>query len=289
MKNLLKIISVFALTSITTINVVACDISQNSPINYQQLLKDAANLIANNKYPNFTNFLKDKNKTHIADFTSLIEKNIGDLFRTAKEDFSNLTYKITNGSEQLNDSTIIKIQLAVYDKPMVENCSFTASFMLLQNYIDKKLEPLVNGTEYLSISKEDTGGFYQQLVTAGANFAGEKEHYFTNSSVKANEFWKNFQEWDPRKGKTPLLGNVLAPLLIYIAKDSPFTGLTFDNFKPYLLNNNDENNIIAITGNKKIGDTNYDYIKIGLVGENSATADLGNKYHDLTFIFTTSN
>ncbi len=285
MKNLLKIMSVFTLTSITTINVVACDIWQNSPIDYHQLLEDAANLIANNEDPNFAIFLKDKNKTHISDFVKLIEENIGNLFDTAKEDFSNLTYKVTNGSDQVNDSNIIKIELAVYGKSIVKACSFTVNFTALQDYIDKKLKPLVNGTQYLSISKKDIGGFYQQLVTAGADFKGKKEHYFNNSSVKANDFWKNFQEWDPRKVNTPLLGNVLAPLLDYIG-NTPRTGLTFNNFKPYLLSINGEDNIIAITGNNKFGDKNYDYIKIGLAGKDSDTAALGNKYNNLTFIFT---
>lgn len=289
MKNLLKIISVFALTNIATINVVACDISQNSPIDYNQLLEDAAKLIANNEYPNFTNFLKDKNKIHVSDFTKLIEQNIENLFNSAKENFSNLTYKITNGSDQINDSNIIKIHLTVYNKPEVKDCSFTANFIPLQNYIDKKLAPLVNGTKYLSISKNDTGGFYHQLVTAGADFKGEKEHYFTNSSPKAKDFWKKFQQWDPRKETNPLLGNVLAPLLMYIAKNSPPTGLTFDNFKPYLLNINDIKDIIAITGNKKFADKNYDYIKIGLAGKNSDTVALENKYNGLTFIFTTNS
>ncbi|WP_425380817.1 hypothetical protein [Spiroplasma endosymbiont of Polydrusus pterygomalis] len=285
MKSLLKIMSVFVLTSIATINVVACDIWQNSPIDYNQLLEDAAKLIANNEDPNFAIFLKDKNKTYISDFIKLIEENIGKLFATAKEDFSNLTYTITNGSDQVNDSNTIKIKLAVYVNPIVKDCSFTANFTALQDYIDKRLKPLVNGTKYLSISKNDIGGFYQQLVTVGADFKGEKEHYFKNSSGKANDFWKNFQEWDPRKEKNPLLGNVLAPLLDYIG-NSPRTGLTFNNFKPYLLSINGENNIIAITGNSKFGDKNYDYIKIGLVGKDSDTAALGNKYNNLTFIFT---
>lgn len=285
MKNLLKIMSVFALTSITTINVIACDIWQNSPIDDHQLLEDAANLIANNEDPNFAIFLKDKNKTHISDFVKLIEANIGNLFDTAKKDFSNVTYKITNGSDQVNNSNIIKIALAVYGKSIVKDCNFTANFIALQDYIDKKLKPLVNGTKYLAIRKNDSGGFYQQLVTAGADFKGEKEHYFKNSSVKANDFWKNFQEWVPRKENTPLLGIVLAPLLDYIG-NSPRTGLTFNNFKPYLLSINGEDNIIAITGNSKFGDKNYDYIKIGLVGKDSDTAALGNKYNNLTFIFT---
>lgn len=291
MKKLLKIISVFALTSIDTINVVACDISQNSPIDYNQLLEDAAKLIANNDYPNFTNFLKDKNKIHVSDFAQLIVQNIENLFRTAKEDFSNLTYKITNGSDKINDSNsnIIKINLAVYGKPTVKDCSFTANFIPLQNYIDKKLEPLVNGTKYLSISKNDTGGFYHELITAGADFKGEHAHYFRNSSKKANDFWKKFQQWDPSKETTPLLGNVLVPLLIYIAKNSPPTGLTFDNFKPYLWNINYINDIIAITGNKKFGDKDYDYIKIRLAGKNSDTVALGNNYNGLTFIFTTNS
>lgn len=285
MKNLLKIMSVFALTSIATINVVACDIWQNSPIDYNQLLEDASQLIDNNDDPNFAIFLKDKNKTYISDFIELIEENIEKLFHMAKEDFSNLTYKITNGSEQIKDSNIIKIELAVYGESIVKDCSFTANFTALQDYIDKKLKPLVNGTKYLSISKNDIGGFYQQLITADADFKGEKEHYFKNSSVKANNFWKNFQEWDPRKEKNPLLGNVLVPLLEYIG-NIPRTGLTFNNFKPYLLSTNGENNIIAITGNSKFGEKNYDYIKIGLVGKDSDTAALGNKYNNLTFIFT---
>lgn len=290
MKNLLKIMSVFALTSIGTINVVACDIWHNSPIDYNQLLEDAANLITDNEYPNFTNFLKDKNKTYVSDFIKLIKQNIDGLFRTGEEDFSNLSYTITNGIDQVNESTIIKIHLTVDGNPAVKDCSFTANFNSLQEYIDKKLEPLVNGTDHLSISKDDTGGFYKELVDAGVDFKGENEHYFkTSSGEKANVFWQKFQELDPRKEKDPLLGNVLAPLLIYIAEKSPPTGLTFDNFKPYLLNIDGNSDVIAITGNKKFGDKNYDYIKIGLLGQNSDTADLGNKYNGLTFIFTNNN
>ena len=293
MKKILKIINVFTFTGITTINISACDIYQNLPVDYNQLLEDAANLIANNTFPNFTIFLKAKNKTHVYDFKEIIENNISNLFRTSTEDFSNLTYEITNGTDEINDTTIIKINLAVYNNPAVKECSFEASFSSLQDYIDKILKPLVNEKQYLSINKKDSGEFYHDLVAAGATFKREdeiqKEQYLRNDSEKANNFWKKFQEWIPSKEvKNPLLGNVLAPLLNFIPKN-PVTGLTFDNFKPYLLNAGFNDDVIAITGNKKFGDKYYDYIKIGLEGKNSKDVDFGNKYKGLTFIFITNN
>ncbi|WP_174480693.1 hypothetical protein [Spiroplasma endosymbiont of Danaus chrysippus] len=295
MKKILKIISVFAFTSITSINISACDVFQNSSVDYQQLLEDAANLIANNTYPNFNNFLKPENKTHVFDFKKLIEDNISNLFNTAPEDFSNITYEITNGQDEIKkiSTTNIKIHLAVYNNSTVKDCSFNANFSPLQDYINEKLEPLVNGTQYLSINKKDSGGFYNDLVTAGATFKREeknqKEQYLRNNSDKAKNFWKLFQEWIPSEEvKNPLLGNILVLLLNFIPK-KPFTWLTFDNFKPYLLNAGGYNNVIAITGNKKFGDKYYDYIKIGLKGKNSKDIAFGNKYEGLTFIFTTNS
>lgn len=294
MKKLLKIISIFTFTTVSAINVNACVSFQNSPIDYQQLLVDAAKLIANSTDPNFINFLEDKNKTHVSDFEKLITKNIADLFRNATEDFSNLTYQITNGNEQVTTSTTIYIHLAVFGNSTTKDCSFNANFNSLQAYIDKKLAPLVNGKKYLSISKNDNDkdGFYQQLVAAGATFKKEdefqKEQYFRNNTPKANNFWKEFQEWSPKQEQNPLLANVLQPLLLFIG-DQPNTGLTFDNFKPYLLNIDDNDNVIAITGNKQFNGKDYDYIKIGLMGENSETADLTNQYQGLTFIFTTNS
>lgn len=290
MKNLLKIMTIFTFTSVTLTNISACDFSQNSPIDYNQLLQDAANMIANNSDSNFTNFFKDKDKNHISDFIPSIKQNISNLFRIAKEDFSNLTYEITNGNDEVKAITTIKIHLAVASNPTVKDCSFNANFSPLQEYIDKLLKPLIDGTQYLSISKTDTGGFYHDLLTAGADFQGEKEHYLTNVSKEANIFWKEFQAWKPSKEITnPLLGNVLEPLLTFIEKNNKNTGLTFDNFKPYLLNIDNHSDVIAITGNKEFAGQKYDYIKIGLAGQNSDTAALGEKYEGLTFIFTTNS
>lgn len=107
MKKILKIISVFAFTSI---NISACDVFHNSSVDYQQLLEDAANLIANNTYPNFTNFLKPENKTHVSDFKKLIEDNIWNLFNTAPEDFSNITYEITNGQDEIKKLIVLTLK-----------------------------------------------------------------------------------------------------------------------------------------------------------------------------------
>jgi len=295
MKKILKIISVFAFTSITSINISACDVFHNSSVDYQQLLEDAANLIANNTYPDFTNFLKPENKTHVFDFKKLIEGNISHLFNTAPEDFSNITYEITNGQDEIKkiSTTNIKIHLAVYNNSAVKDCSFDANFSPLQDYINEKLEPLVNGTQHLLINKKDSGGFYNDLVTAGATFKMEektqKEQYLRNDSDRANNFWKAFQEFIPSEEvKNLLLGNVLKPLLKFIPK-KPSTYLTFWNFKPYLLNAGGYNNVIAITGNKKFGDKYYDYIKIGLKGKDWKDIDFGNTYESLTFIFTSNS
>lgn len=289
MKKILKIISGLIITNISIINVNGCDIFHYSPVDYQQVLTKAANLIANNNVPNFNVFLKiDKNKTHVADFQELIETNIKKLFAQADPLFSNLTYDVINGNEAVKDRTIIKIHLAVANNSAVKDCQFTAKFIPLQYYVDGILKPYVEGKSYFQIKKNDTAEFYQQLKTAGATFKREdkpgQEQYLKNSSSPANSFWAKFQDW---KSKDSLLGNVLYPLLSLINNDhAPATGLTFDNFKPYLMNIDKETNVIAVNGNKQFDDNNYyDYIKIGLKGQNSAKAALENEYQGLTFVF----
>lgn len=99
MKKLLQIMSVITLTTITTVNLTACDFLNNSSsVDWDQKLNDAAILISTTNDDKFKYFLYDKTKTKtkVNDFKDDIIRRIGTLFRSSKQDYSLLLYSITN-------------------------------------------------------------------------------------------------------------------------------------------------------------------------------------------------
>lgn len=301
MKKLLQIMSVITLTTITTVNLTACEFLNNSSsVDWDQKLNDAANLISTTNDDKFKDFLYDKTKTKVNDFKDDIIVRIGTLFRSSKQDYSLLLYSITNLDDIITNTTTIKLELSVdYAPNFKKTCSFTANFTDIQTFVNKKLAPYTNTVSqptkkgYFKLNK-GTNSFYQILIDYGAKFeqTSNKTNTFKTSDLgpgpknkKASEFWGAFYNAKGNEEtKTSYLGNVLYPIFqLFGLKD--MGGLTFFNFEVVLQTYDNTSNVIAMTGHKKFDGESYDYIEINIKGVQNGNVDLSGNFNGLTFIF----
>ncbi len=299
MKKLLQIMSVMTLTTITTINLTACELFQKSPpVDWNQRLSDAANLIGTNSDVKFTTFFYNKNETQkVRDFKDDIIKRIETLLHNATEDYSILLYKITNIDDTINATTTIKLELSVYDTPNIKKtCNFVTNFTDIQSFVDKALDPYTDSQKinkkHFTLNKKEknseTKSFYDILIGYGAKFKQQipdKPNTFKTSDSgelgKASDFWNAFQTAKgDEKTKIAYLGNVLYPIFQCFGLDD-MDGLTFFNFEATL----HDNDVIALTGHKNFAGKDYDYIEINIKGVKTDDVNLGNSFKGLTYIF----
>ena len=296
MKRLIKILSVLSLMTVTTINVSACEDFNFQPnTDFQQQVKDAAKLIAQQHNLTFNTFLTNKNQTKINDFNQLIKTNIVNLFHNCVHDYSSISFAITNLDTVIKPKCNININLCVKDNNTIiaqENTAFTANFISLQTYIDEKMKLLTKKNDkdkdktVLTLDKNDPDHFLALLKTSGAKFTQEEQYFTTNTIVDKDhngaKFWVEWQKTFTQKANTIFL-NVANPILTWIG-ETPITNLNFDSFKPLLATTKTKSNIIAITGHKyfKVKNANgyYDYLKIDVKGVNT----INNNYKGITFI-----
>lgn len=293
MKRLIKVLSVLSLMIVTTINVSACEDFNFQPnTDFQQQVKDAAKLIAHQDNLTFNTFLTNNNQTKINDFSQLINTNIVNLFNNCGHDYSSISFAITNLETDIKPKCNININLCVKVNNAIiaqENTAFTANFISLQTYIDKKMEPLTKKHKdkiILTLNKSDPDDFLALLKASGANFTKDK-FYFTTNTIgdkdhNGAKFWVEWQKTFTQKANTIFL-NVANPILTWIG-ETPITNLNFDSFQPLLATTQTKSNIIAITGRKnfKVANANgcYDYLKIDVKGVNT----ISNNYKGITFI-----
>lgn len=299
MKKLLQIMSVMTLTTITTINLTACELFQKSPpVDWNQRLSDAANLIGANSDVKFTTFFYNKNETQkVLSFKDNIIKRIEILLYNATEDYSMLLYKITNLDDTINATTTIKLELSVYDTPNIKKtCNFVTNFTDIQSFVDKALDPYTDSQKinkkHFTLNKKEknseTKSFYDILIGYGANFKQQipdKPNTFKTSDSgelgKASDFWNAFQTAKgDEKTKTAYLGNVLSPIFQCFGLDD-MGGLTFFNFEATL----HDNDVIVLTGHKNFAGKDYDYIEINIKVVKTDDVNLGNSFKGLTYIF----